>query len=266
MRTPATLLGSLPVFLAFVCASAEAGTVNERMNLRFVDDLRVVVGPIPPELRRTGLRSHLLESEIETTLRRDGIEIDDESENRLEVGFAGIRARNDGFYVFSLRVKLAQQVVPLSVLEDNHEPNPVDRFSREVLSSYVWDSGATGYLRLYADPSRVIREALFQKVGEFADDFHLSKGDREVSPTDEVGPGSCMRKRTSEGRSDEARRISIKNEGTAIVVYDATGIPVLRSASPKKTRGISAKARGDILGSMFQGADKSIPGLISSQN
>jgi hypothetical protein len=247
----------LPLYVLLVSSASSGGAENERLNLRFVDDLRVVVGSIPSDLRTTGMRSHLLKAEMESVIRAAGIEVNEESQNRLEVGIAGIRARNDGFYVFSLRVKLAQPVVPLRVAKEIESLGGISEgLDRKTLLSYTWDSGATGYFRLYTDPAHVIREALRQKVDEFVDDFLVVKQERKISSLDELSlrekDGEVSRSPLPNRSSDGVQLISIKNEGAAIVVYDATGNAIHRTALSPEVSTKAKRTRTDLPDSLSQ--------------
>jgi hypothetical protein len=235
MSTRLVFAKCLPLLLLVLVHHSTEAIVEARLNLRLVNDVRVVVGGIPSDLQVGGMRSHLLKAEVESILRTTGIDVSEESGNRLEVGIAGIRARNDGFYVFSLRVRLAQPMVPLSVakeigsLRGNLEP-----LERHTVVSYTWDRGATGYFRLYSDPSQSIREALFQKVNEFVEDFRMAKQEETVSSTVEGGlfeeDAETTPTPSSSKTTDGVQLISIRNEGAAIVVYDASGNVIHKTA------------------------------------
>jgi hypothetical protein len=257
----------LPLLLLVLIHHSTEAIEEERLNLRLVNDVRVVVGGIPSDLQLDRMRSHLLKAEVESILRTTGINVSEESENRLEVGIAGIRARNDGFYVFSLRVKLAQPMVPLSVAKEigslRGNPEPLERHT---VLSYTWDRGATGYFRLYSDPSQSIREALFQKVNEFVEDFRMAKQEEMVSSAVEgslFGEGEETTPTPSSSRTaDGVQLISIRNEGAAIVVYDASGNVIHKTAlQPEASRRTSGTRPSlvDSLSRLGAGAVSTLP-------
>ena len=242
----------LPFLLVILSLDLAVATEAEDLNLRYVRDVRVVVGSMPPDLRNVGMRSHLLKAEVESILRTAGIDLNEESRNCLEVGIAGIRARNDGFYVFSLRVKLGQPMVPLSIAQGTGpaqgNPEPLER---QTVVSYTWDSGVTGYFRLHSDPLWVVREALFQKVDEFVQDLRMAKLEGTVPSTGEDGSYGENTETTpppfSNNSSDGIQLISIKNEGAAIVVFDASGSVIHRTALPTDTSRKSGATRTELV-------------------
>jgi len=204
---------------------------RETAFLAFVDSLSVDIGPLPPELRNSGLRSHLLKADAERRLEEEGIPVRRDSTSRLYVGINGIRARNDTFYVFNLNVRLYQPVVLATEWKNALEENV-----RPKLVACTWSSGLTGYFRLYSDIRKVIEEAIQEEIARFVDDC---KGATRGNERCVGGPGTPSNESAGANKvspveletEEDKGGLYVRTEAGVIAVYDSEGNLLLKSPS-----------------------------------
>jgi len=117
---------------------------DQKESLRGLKDFFVLVDPLSPEVERGGITSEQLKEEVETRLKRAGINVlrEDEEEEKfkdpaktfLYINFTAYTLQKDLTYGFSLNVYLNQRV------NLHHHP-------RISCMGTTWYSGGVGILR-----------------------------------------------------------------------------------------------------------------------
>jgi hypothetical protein len=166
------------------------------------------------------LREHLLRQRVERDLVVSGIPVQATSSSRLRLEVKCLPARNDGFAVFTLNLRLLE---PALLLRDVRDYLSQDKEILPELASQVvaWEATAFGYIRQYADPMPILYEAVDGKVAQFLSDL-----DRSDSSID--FPREAASAQVEENTSSSRPSLTIWTEAQEVIIEDSQGQEIFR--------------------------------------